>query len=177
MKIRNSEPFQANLWRDFFFACYSFFIFNPCFASPSEINCLAATIFFEARGESTQGQEAIAQVVMNRARVKAYPPSVCKVIKQPFQFSWYNPEYRTERVINVLKGRLSGLNALDRVAYQESKQIALRAYTGLIEPNPKLENALYFVHKSVTSKQQPWLKKLRFLKTIGKHRFYEEVRK
>lgn len=143
-----------------------------CFANTSEINCLAATIFFEARGESVAGQEAIAQVVMNRAKVKTYPPSVCKVIKQPFQFSWYSPENRTEKVINVLKGRLSGLNALDREAYQQAKEIALKAYTGLIEPNPKLENALYFVHKSVTSKQQPWLKKLKLLSKIGGHRFY-----
>jgi spore germination cell wall hydrolase CwlJ-like protein len=135
-------------------------ISTSAFANTSEINCLAATIFFEARGESIQGQEAIAQV-----------------IKQPFQFSWYSPENRTEKVINVLKGRLSGLNALDREAYQQAKEIALKAYTGLIEPNPRLENALYFVHKSVTSKQQPWLKKLELLMTIGDHRFYGKSRK
>lgn len=143
-----------------------------CLASTSEINCLAATIFFEARGESVQGQEAIAQVVMNRSKVRTYPPSICKVIKQPFQFSWYIPENRTERVLNVLKGRLSDLNTLDKEAYQQSKEIALKAYTGLIEPNPKLVNALYFVHKSVTSRQQPWLKKSKLLMTIGEHKFY-----
>jgi len=156
----------------YIFLLLALFMGKSAFASTTEINCLAATIFFEARGESIQGQEAIAQVVMNRAKVKTYPPSVCKVIKQPFQFSWYSPENRTEKVINVLKGRLSGLNALDREAYQQAKEIALKAYTGLIEPNPKLENALYFVHKSVTSKQQPWLTKLKMKVKIGNHKFY-----
>jgi spore germination cell wall hydrolase CwlJ-like protein len=145
---------------------------NLSYASQTEINCLAAAIFFEARGEIRKGQEAVAQVIMNRARARSYPPSVCKVVKQPFQFSWYNPENRTEHTINVLKGRLSGLNAQDRVAYQEVKQIALRTYTGLIEPNPNLVYSLYFVHKDVTSKQQPWLKNLRLKAKIGSHRFY-----
>lgn len=156
----------------YIFLLLALFMGKSAFASTTEINCLAATIFFEARGESVSGQEAIAQVVMNRAKVKTYPPSVCKVIKQPFQFSWYSPENRTEKVINVLKGRLSGLNAKDREAYQQAKEIALKAYTGLIEPNPKLENALYFVHKSVTSKQQPWLTKLKMKVRIGNHKFY-----
>jgi len=148
------------------------FFSNMTYANQVEINCLAATIFFEARGEQIKGQEAVAQVVMNRARAKTYPPSVCKVIKQPFQFSWYSPSNRTTKVINVLKGRLSGLNAKDMEAYQQAKEIALRAYTGLIEPNPKLEKALYFVHKDVTSKQQHWLTKLKLKAKIGSHKFY-----
>ena len=172
MNLNNFKPFQTNPWRGFIFACYFFFLFNPCFANQKEIHCLTAAIYFEARGESTEGKAAVAQVIYNRIRSKKFPDSICKVVKQPFQFSWYSPENRTEEVINVLKGRLSGLNALDREAYKQAKEIALRAYTGLIEPDPKLASALYFVHKSITSKQQPWLKKLKLLATIGNHKFY-----
>lgn len=142
---------------------------NHARANEREINCLTAAIFYEARGEITQGQEAVAQVILNRAAIKTYPPSVCKVISQPWQFSWYN---NSKAVLRRLNGRISDLNLNDRVAYQQAKEIAIKAYTGLTEPNPKLVNSLYFVHKSVTSKQQPWLTKLKLKARIGNHKFY-----
>lgn len=50
------------------------------------ILCLAANIFFEARGEPILGQYAVAQVTMNRAA--GDPGQVCRVIGKPNQFSW-----------------------------------------------------------------------------------------
>ena len=40
---------------------------------PSEQRCLAAAVYFEARGEPVKGQAAVAQVVLNRVRNPAYP--------------------------------------------------------------------------------------------------------
>ena len=48
-----------------------------------ETNCLATAVYFEARGESLDGQLAVARVVMNRAASGKYPPSWCATIKQP----------------------------------------------------------------------------------------------
>jgi spore germination cell wall hydrolase CwlJ-like protein len=45
-------------------------------------NCLATAIYFEARGESSKGQAAVAQVILNRVRSPAYPNSVCGVVYQ-----------------------------------------------------------------------------------------------
>lgn len=45
-------------------------------------NCLAQAIYYEARGESQQGQVAVAEVVMNRTRSGLYPNSVCGVVYQ-----------------------------------------------------------------------------------------------
>jgi spore germination cell wall hydrolase CwlJ-like protein len=54
----------------------------------TETNCLATAVYFEARGESLEGQLAVARVVMNRAASGKYPPSWCATIKQPAQFSF-----------------------------------------------------------------------------------------
>jgi N-acetylmuramoyl-L-alanine amidase len=53
-----------------------------------EMNCLATAVYFEARGESVEGQLAVARVVMNRAASGKYPSSWCSVVKQPSQFSF-----------------------------------------------------------------------------------------
>jgi N-acetylmuramoyl-L-alanine amidase len=64
------------------------------------LTCMALNIYHEARNESTIGQLAVAQVVMNRVEDDRFPNDVCAVIKQGeykngvpvkdrCQFSWY----------------------------------------------------------------------------------------
>ena len=63
-----------------------------------QAHCIAVAVYHEARGESLEGQLAVARVIMNRAASGKYPSSWCGTVKQPWQFSFVNP--RT--------GRLSG---------------------------------------------------------------------
>lgn len=44
------------------------------------IDCLTAAVYYEAATEPREGQEAVAQVVLNRLRHPAFPKSVCGVI-------------------------------------------------------------------------------------------------
>jgi len=44
------------------------------------IDCLTAAIYYEAAREPTDGQRAVAQVVLNRVRHPAYPDTVCGVV-------------------------------------------------------------------------------------------------
>ena len=53
-----------------------------------EANCIAVAVYHEARGESLEGQMAVAKVIMNRAASGKYPTSWCGVVKQPWQFSF-----------------------------------------------------------------------------------------
>lgn len=46
------------------------------------LECLSQAIYYEAARESEEGQRAVAQVVLNRARHPAYPASVCAVVYQ-----------------------------------------------------------------------------------------------
>ena len=56
-----------------------------------DVLTLARTIFGEARGEpAPDGQEAVADVVLNRARSPRYPNNIAEVCLQPFQFSCWN---------------------------------------------------------------------------------------
>ncbi len=61
-----------------------------------ELECLALTIYFEARGESDTGKLAVGHVVMNRAQHPLFPPGVCQVVRQGgeklryrCQFTWW----------------------------------------------------------------------------------------
>jgi spore germination cell wall hydrolase CwlJ-like protein len=46
------------------------------------LNCLTQAVYYEAAREPRRGQEAVAQVVLNRVRHPAYPKSVCGVVYQ-----------------------------------------------------------------------------------------------
>ncbi|HEY5410421.1 MAG TPA: cell wall hydrolase, partial [Caulobacteraceae bacterium] len=46
------------------------------------LQCMTAAIYYEAALEPRQGQEAVAQVVLNRMRHAGYPKSVCGVVFQ-----------------------------------------------------------------------------------------------
>lgn len=46
------------------------------------LECLTQAVYYEAARESTEGQRAVAQVVLNRVRHAAYPNSVCAVVYQ-----------------------------------------------------------------------------------------------
>ena len=46
------------------------------------VHCMAQAIYYEAAREPLRGQQAVAQVVLNRMRHPAYPKSVCGVVFQ-----------------------------------------------------------------------------------------------
>ena len=62
--------------------------FAPGQASLAETNraraltCLAQAISYEAGNETVAGQEAVAQVILNRLRHPAYPKTICGVVYQ-----------------------------------------------------------------------------------------------
>lgn len=52
----------------------------------SDTTCIAEAIYFEARGESLEGQKAVAKVILNRMQLKK--KSACWVINEKNQFSF-----------------------------------------------------------------------------------------
>lgn len=47
-----------------------------------QTRCLAEAVYYEARSESTSGQLAVAEVIMNRVRDHRYPNTACEVVYQ-----------------------------------------------------------------------------------------------
>lgn len=111
--------------------------------SAAAILCLSSVIHHEARGESRQGQIAVAQVVMNRVKDKRWPNTVCAVVKQPKQFSWYPRKGMTNA-----KSKLARTVILGRT-------------------NNPIGRSTHF-----RSDRGRW-KRLRFVIQIGKHRFFQ----
>ena len=61
---------------------------NYNWLSKKEFKCLVDNVYYEARGESIEGQQMVAKVTINRTKHPDYPDSICDVVYQPFQFSW-----------------------------------------------------------------------------------------
>lgn len=53
-----------------------------------ELQCLAGAIYFEAKGETLEGQLAVGRVVVARSRSGRFPASYCGVVYQRSQFSF-----------------------------------------------------------------------------------------
>ena len=90
-------------------------IINSAFGDIHKINhvelyCLAANSYFESGGETFDGKIAVAQVVLNRVKLKYFPNSICKVIKEgPIRESWKTKKIknfpRKKRIYYPIKNR------------------------------------------------------------------------
>jgi spore germination cell wall hydrolase CwlJ-like protein len=134
-------------------------LMEPYQATPLERQCLALTVYFESRAESTEGQQAVAAVVLNRVRSGRFPTDICGVVKEGggqrhrCQFSWY------------CDGRSD--KPRDSSAWQRALDVADAALNGAI--SDPTEGALYFHSTHVKPK---WRKKLTKTAAIDNHIFY-----
>jgi len=55
-----------------------------------ETFCMAQNIYYEARGESLKGKQAVGNVVLNRVDHVKYPNTVCGVVYEAKRYSWNN---------------------------------------------------------------------------------------
>lgn len=123
-----------------------------------ELECLAKAVYFEARGESEEGQRAVAAVVLNRVRSPRFPNTICAVVQQggtrrrDCQFSWW------------CDGRSD--EPRDKAAWVRATTIAHEMIQGAPDPT---KGALYF-HSTAVSPS--WRRELRHLATIGAHIYY-----
>ncbi|HKJ96072.1 MAG TPA: cell wall hydrolase [Gammaproteobacteria bacterium] len=120
--------------------------------------CLARTLYFEARGDGTESMAAVAAVVMNRVRDTDFPDNPCAVVKQggekpPCQFSYWC-DGKSDR-------------PTDKEQWRRARSIARKALKGDLE-NP-VGGALYFHDDSVKA---PFHDKRQYVKTVGSLRFY-----
>ena len=121
-----------------------------------QANCMAVAIYHEARGESLEGQLAVARVIMNRAASGRYPSSWCGTVKQPWQFSFVNP--RT--------GQMPGVNA-SSVAWRKAQAITRLAIANVV---PSLSNDVLWYHADYVAPS--WGRRLSRVSKIGTHIFY-----
>ncbi len=64
---------------------------KPVKLDPTSAQCVAVALWFEARGESIEGQRAVLDVILHRKLQSK--KSACHVISRPKQFSWFTGEW------------------------------------------------------------------------------------
>ncbi|HET9356025.1 MAG TPA: cell wall hydrolase [Sphingomicrobium sp.] len=121
-----------------------------------QANCIAVAVYHEARGESLEGQLAVAKVIMNRAASGKYPASWCGTVKQPWQFSFVNP-------------RSGDYPAVDMASAAWRKALGV---TRLATANavPVLSSDVLWYHADYVAPS--WGRRLTRASKIGTHIFY-----
>lgn len=128
--------------------------------SAQEQRCLAAGVYFEARGESELGQAAVAQVILNRVRNPAYPNSICGVV------------YQNEKWRNACQFSFACDGVKDRIASPDHWRAAERIARAVTDGTIFIAEVGSSTHYHATYVKPRWARTMERMKKIGQHIFY-----
>ena len=126
-----------------------------------DVQCLAEAIYFEARGESREGWQAVGEVILNRVESRNYPDTICAVLSQganrknQCQFS-YNCDGLRETIA-------------EREIFGEIREMARQLLRGNVKPI--VGGATHFHARSVSPR---WSERFELTSVIGRHLFYRQ---
>lgn len=129
---------------------------QPAPKGDAQWDCLRHALYFEARGETIQGQFAVAEVILNRLDTKGFPKTVCGVIRQ---------EGEGTCAFSFMCDGLSD-KMRDQAAMERAGKIARLMLDGA--PRPLTAGATFFHNQDV----KPKWKHLTKTVSIGAHLFY-----
>jgi hypothetical protein len=118
--------------------------------------CIAVAVYHEARGESVEGQLAVARVIMNRAASGRYPADWCSVVKQPWQFSFVNPHNGNIPYVDEASASWRRALGVTRIAVANAV--------------PTLSSDVLWYHADYVAPS--WGRRLSVVQKIGAHIFY-----
>ena len=133
----------------------------------SERLCLAQAIYHEARGESVDGQMAVANVIINRAFSKKYPSTICGVVFQNADKGKYKCQFTF-----ACDGRSD--KGTERTAWNRSVKMAEDAFAEFQQgqrPGVIPNDSLFYHTTAVAPK---WSHTFRRVAAIGSHVFYSQ---
>jgi len=132
---------------------------KPKASRASELECLTQAVYFEARGESARGQQAVATVIMNRVKNPNFPKTVCGVVYQGAnhrngcQFS-FACDGMVERVV-------------ESQAWDRARKVAARALSGAV-----LRDVGSATHFHTVAVAPAWGPQMLRTAQVGLHVFY-----
>ena len=115
--------------------------------------CLSLALYHEARGEKLLGQLMVAKVIVNRVASPRWPSSMCNVITQDRQFSFYR------------KGKAP--SPRDEEAWAKAQELTVQ-----IINDPDILPYTIADHYHTVDVHPVWRRKLYRIVRIGKHIFY-----
>ncbi len=132
--------------------------------SKAERHCLANGVYFEARGEPTKGQQAVAQVILNRVRNPAYPKTVCGVV------------YQNKFKRNACQFSFACDGIRDKVNSRKHWKDAVKVANDAIDGRFWLRSVGSASHYHADYVWPKWRRKMRKMTKIGRHIFYRTYR-
>ena len=123
-----------------------------------DLECLTQAVYYEARGETPQGQAAVAQVVMNRVRHRAFPKTVCGVVFQGAYDGGCQFSFACDGSVR---------KTTDQEAWDRAQKVAARALDGRIFA--AVGGATHFHVAGVIT---DWGDRMAPVAQIGAHIFY-----
>jgi N-acetylmuramoyl-L-alanine amidase len=127
-----------------------------------ELRCLAENVYYEARGESLNGQYAVAEVTMNRVKSPLFPKTICGVVY----------DTRWDAIRHRFVGHFSWTEMQDRaepwgVPWEQAMKVATAVYNDTYMP--LVPDALHYHALDV---QPEWARSMHSVAKIGNHVFY-----
>ena len=123
------------------------------------LECLTSAVYYEAGQEPVAGQQAVAQVVLNRVRHPAFPASVCGVV--------YEGSTRSTGCQFTFTCDGSLARVPERASWNRARQVAAAALAGFVQPS--VGNATHYHANYVAPYWAPTLAKIT---SAGAHIFY-----
>ncbi|MEO5807712.1 cell wall hydrolase [Devosia sp.] len=130
-----------------------------------ERDCLTQAIYHEARGESVEGQWAVANIIVNRALSGRFPSTLCGVIYQNAEKGYHRCQFTF-----ACDGKTDAPS--ERAAWNRSAGVAAKVYAEFAqgEKIPTLPRSALFYH--TTSVNPGWSNTYTQVAQIGSHLFY-----
>ena len=122
--------------------------------------CLAQAIYFEARAEPVRGQQAVAQVVLNRVFSPYYPKDVCSVVYQNAH------RHLSCQFTFACDGKPEAIR--ERGSWARANRIAKQA----LEARVWLPEVAKATHYHATYVKPDWIRDMKLLVKHGVHIFY-----
>jgi spore germination cell wall hydrolase CwlJ-like protein len=132
---------------------------NIRMAEPESM-CLAEAVYFEARGESLEGQLAVAQVILNRTKDGRFAKSICGVVQER------SPGPSKACQFSFVCDSRSDTPTASR-AWDTAQAVA---HVALLEATPDVSAGALFFHTSRVSPK--WRHRMAYTRTVGTHLFY-----
>jgi spore germination cell wall hydrolase CwlJ-like protein len=126
-----------------------------------EKRCLAEAIYFEARGESEEGQAAVAQVVLNRVSSGLYPATICGVV------------YQNRQRRNACQFSFACDGRSLRVAEPDAWRTAVRIAGAVSTGATYVSDVGRATHYHANYVRPRWARSLEKMDVIGHHIFYK----
>lgn len=128
-----------------------------------ERDCLSTAVYFEARGEPEEGQIAVAQVVLNRVASTHYPDNVCDVV------------YQNHNRRNRCQFSFACDGHSDKPKNHRAWRKAKRVATDVLAERKSIREIKTATHYHAEYVTPYWAPKMKRLKMIGRHVFFEEI--